>query len=118
MSRRYKVIINDFYCTCCGSKGIGIPRVVGKQRESGHLKKIYCLKCQKETNHVECRELSHYEYPDFLFEFENGNFSETGDRKMPYGEFKHYIEFGKKEKEKELDKNEKLICSRRSPWDW
>lgn len=81
---------SDFYCTMCGNKGIPIARKRGQEREAGHLKKLFCLKCKIETNHVECKPFSHYEYADFLDEFENGNFTETGLRKISYKDFKQY----------------------------
>lgn len=90
---------NDFYCVKCGNKGIPIARKKGQEREAGHLKKLYCLKCKEETNHVECKPFSHYEYTDFLDEFENGNFTEDGLRKMPYNEFRQSIENIIREKE-------------------
>lgn len=110
---------NDFYCVKCGNKGIPIARKKGQEREAGHLKKLYCLKCKDETNHVECKPFSHYEYTDFLDEFENGNFTEDGLRKMSYGEFKHFMQTQHEEvtETKEVDTNEKLVCPRRSPWD-
>jgi hypothetical protein len=88
MTTRGLILDNEFYCTCCASKGIPIARKKGKEREAGHLKKLFCLKCKQERNFVECKPFSHYEREDFIFEFENGNFTEEGDRKMPYGEFK------------------------------
>lgn len=110
---------NNFYCVKCGNKGIPIIRKKGQEREAGHLKKLYCLKCKDETNHAECKPFSHYDYPDFLYEFENGNFTEDGLRKMPYGEFKNLMQTHEEvAKTKEVDTNEKLVCSRRSPWDW
>jgi hypothetical protein len=116
------LIDNEFYCTKCGNKGIPIARKKGQEREAGHLKKLFCLKCQEETNHVECKPFSHYEHEDFLFEFENGNFTETGARKMGYGEFKHLMEFGPQEQEserKENDDNDKeSVRPRRSIWEW
>ena len=60
---------SSFYCTCCGNKGIPIARWRGAERNAGHLKKIYCLKCKKEVNHVECKMFSKYDYEDFLLEF-------------------------------------------------
>lgn len=79
---------SDFYCVLCGNKGIPIARRSGGKREAGHLKKLYCLKCKKETNHAEVQEWTHYEYKDFQFEFNNSNFSENGDRILPYKEFR------------------------------
>lgn len=66
--------MSDFYCTCCGNKGIPIMRRKGKEREAGHLKKLFCLTCQKETNHVEIRAKGKYTYEDFRMELECGRF--------------------------------------------
>ena len=66
-----KIIVHDFYCTKCGSKGINVPRIKGKLREPGHLKKLFCLKCQEEVNHVETTDNGKYTYYDFLIEFNN-----------------------------------------------
>ena len=78
---------SDFYCTCCGQKGIKILRG-GNKRESGHLKKLWCLHCRKETNHVEVKYYTHYDLKDFNLEYNYGNFDEKGNRIMPYGLFK------------------------------
>lgn len=65
---------SDFFCTQCGERGIPVPRKKGDQREAGHLKKMYCLKCQKKTNHAEVRPFGSYNYEDFKEEFELGRF--------------------------------------------
>ena len=85
------IVENEFYCTRCGSKGIPIVRKRGQEREAGHLKRIFCLKCQEEVNHVECKPFSHYEYCDFLTEFDNHNFDDEGNRKMTYGQLKQQL---------------------------
>ena len=77
--------LSDFYCTECGHKGIPIIRTK-KAREPGHLKKLFCLYCQKEVNMVEIKQNGRYTLEDFLIEFENGNF-ENGERKLPYKQF-------------------------------
>lgn len=79
---------SSFYCTCCGTRGIPIARRRGSERDAGHLKRIYCLNCKKEINHVECKLFSKYDYEDFLLEFNYGNFNENGERKEKYGIFK------------------------------
>ena len=56
--------------------------------EKKALKKLYCIYCQAEKNHVECKPYSHYSHEDFLLEYEYGNFSENGSRKQPYGDLK------------------------------
>ena len=65
---------SDFYCTKCGNKGIPIMRLAGRDREAGHLKKMYCIYCQEETNHAEIRHFGDYRYEDFKKEFELGRF--------------------------------------------
>lgn len=77
---------SNFYCTQCGNRGIPLPRN-SKIREAGHLKKLYCLTCGKETNHVECRGFGKYDYDNFLIEFNNHNFTEEGNRKEPWKQF-------------------------------
>lgn len=74
MPNRKQTIVSDFYCTQCGNKGIPIARKVGSQREAGHLKKLYCMYCQEEVNHVEIRPYGQYNYEDFKREFELGRF--------------------------------------------
>lgn len=88
MSRRNVGKMSEFYCTQCGKRGIPVWRKVGSEREAGHLKKLWCIYCNKETNHVECKPFTHYEYEDFLTEFEYKNFTETGERKQSYGELR------------------------------
>lgn len=84
--------ISRMYCTQCGNEGIDIPRSPNQQREGGHLKKIYCLHCRSEQNHVEIRPFGEYKYEDFLLEFENGNFNKEGERILPYGKFRDTLE--------------------------
>lgn len=96
--RKYRnfIIGHEFYCTRCGQKGIDIIRQVGKEREKGHLKRLFCLKCQDTINHVECVPYSNYDYQNFLEEFLGGNFDEQGNRKQPYGIFKDELHKNKK----------------------
>ena len=95
MSRNKRIILDDFYCTQCHKKGIPIPRLPGGEREAGHLKKLWCIYCGKETNHVECRASTKYCYQDFLTEIEYNNFNEDGTRKYEYGKLKGLINDGK-----------------------
>lgn len=97
-----KFIIDEFYCTQCGRRGIPIARRKGAEREAGHLKKLFCLTCQKETNHAECKLFTKYSYEDFVIEFEYGNFSPEGQRIRTYGELRGLIHNGKIEKVKTL----------------
>ena len=94
--------MSEFYCTECGNKGIPIFRKKGHEREAGHLKKLFCLKCGKEVNHCEVKAWTKYDYSDFKTEFEYGNFK-NGKRIRPYGELKGLINNGQIEKIKTLD---------------
>lgn len=77
-----KVIYNrSFYCTQCGKEGIPIPRTSKRMKKVGHLKKLYCIYCQTETNHAECEEGTSYNKNTFLAEWQLNNFDETGNRK-------------------------------------
>lgn len=91
MSRKTKnirnITINDFYCTICGNKGIPIIRTVGKEREPGHLKKLFCIYCQKETNMAEIKPRGRYTLDDFWIEHKYHNFDENGNRKEPWERF-------------------------------
>ena len=73
-TKRQEHTTSDFYCTKCGRKGIPIVRRAGQQREAGHLKKLFCLYCQEETNHAEVRPFGAYNVEDFKEEFELGRF--------------------------------------------
>lgn len=74
MGKSNSFTISDFYCTECGKKGLPIARRAGAQRESGHLKKLYCIYCGREVNHAEVRPFGEYNYEDFKMEFELGRF--------------------------------------------
>lgn len=86
---------SEFYCVECGNKGIPIIRKKGKEREAGHLKRIYCLKCGREWNHVECKPFTHYTKEDFELEKQYHNFDENGNRIFEYGKLKGLIHDGK-----------------------
>ena len=75
-----RTTISRTFCTACGREGISIPRKAGHQREAGHLKVLYCLYCQKETNHVEIRPFGSYNEEDFKLEFDLGRFLPDGTR--------------------------------------
>jgi hypothetical protein len=56
-------IIHDFYCTKCGLR-MPLPRKRSLLKETGHLKKLYCLNCKEEVNFVECTDK--FTYNDYL----------------------------------------------------
>ena len=45
---------HSFYCINCGKKGIPLQRRTGHKHGKFHMKKLYCLYCKQEVNHIEC----------------------------------------------------------------
>lgn len=87
--------LSDMYCTQCGRKNIPVPRNKGREREIGHLKKMYCIYCKRKTNMVEIRGFgSGYTVDDFELEFNLHNFTEEGTRKLTLSEFKQHLNNG------------------------
>lgn len=74
---RQNFTVSDFYCVRCGSKGMPLPRKMSKQKEQGHMKKLFCLKCKCEVNHMEVRPFGEYVYENFKEDFENGKFKDV-----------------------------------------
>lgn len=62
----------NYYCLNCGKKNIPIFRKRGRERETGHRKKMYCPYCKKEVNHIECKTLD--DLAQFKSDFEKGLF--------------------------------------------
>ena len=56
MAKTYSTTSSRFFCTQCGREGIPIQRKKGSQKERGHLKKLYCIYCNEQVNHVEIKE--------------------------------------------------------------
>ncbi len=89
------ITISNMYCTQCGNKNIPVPRNKGKEREPGHLKKMYCIYCNKKTNMVEVKDIgSSYTTEDFKLEFNYNNFNKDGTRKLSLGDFRSHLNNG------------------------
>lgn len=78
--RNYKT--HEFYCISCGQKGIDLMRKQGYQHEKFHRKKLYCIYCKKEVNHIECKTLEEVE--EFKINFENGVYKEEAEESISY----------------------------------
>lgn len=61
---------HSFYCINCGNRGIPLSRPQGFKHEKMHRKKLYCIHCKQEVNHVECKTFD--EIQEFKDNFENG----------------------------------------------
>lgn len=75
--------ISDFYCTRCKQR-MQLPRQVSRQHEPGHLKNIWCPRCQKEVNFVEVKPFGSYTSEIFNIEYQMNNFDDSGKRKESY----------------------------------
>ena len=104
------ITMSDFYCTKCGGKIYPIWRKVGREKEPGHLKKLFCLNCQEEVNCCEIKPFStKYALEDFITEWEYDNFDEEGNRKITYGELKTLINNEKISKVKDYNERGEKI---------
>lgn len=70
---------DEFYCLCCGKKGLPIVRR-GSKKERGHLKKLWCPYCMETVNHMEVRSLD--ERAEFLEHFERGDYVELAKQSV------------------------------------
>ena len=72
----------SFYCLHCGNRGIPIQRSEGKRKKKFHRKKLYCIHCRCEVNHIECR--NDAEIEEFKFNFENGVYVNEAEESMDH----------------------------------
>lgn len=74
---------HSFYCIRCGNKGIPLMRKQGFQHERMHRKKLYCMFCKEEVNHVECKSLD--DVAEFKKNFENGVYRDEAEESVSHG---------------------------------
>lgn len=67
--------LHQFFCTKCGHEGIPIQRPTANKKEKKHLKKLFCSRCQSETNHCEIAPNGFYGVSDFEKDFVLGRFT-------------------------------------------
>lgn len=73
---------HDFYCMNCGRKGIPLSRRVSLQHGKFHRKKLYCIYCKEEVNHIECK--TYEEVQIFKDAFEREEFKEEAEESLSY----------------------------------
>jgi hypothetical protein len=75
-------IEHDFYCLQCGNRGIPIRRSEGKKKEKFHRKKLYCIHCHEEVNHIECKTPDEIE--EFKLNFANGVYKDEAEKSISH----------------------------------
>ena len=71
---------HSFYCINCGNKGIPLMRKQGFKHEGMHRKKLYCVHCKQEVNHVECK--TYDEVEEFRYNFEHGVYKNEAEESL------------------------------------
>lgn len=71
---------HEFICLNCGRVGIPIFRKAGQEREQYHRKKLYCIWCKTEVNHIEVR--NDYEKATIREAYDNGAFIEEAQESV------------------------------------
>ena len=80
MGRRGAMESHSFYCIKCGNRGLDIPRRVSHQYGKFHRKKLYCIYCKQEVNHIECR--NPIEIEEFKENFKNGVYKDECEESL------------------------------------
>ena len=82
MGRHATCAEHNFYCLKCGNKGIPLMRKQGFQHERMHRKKLYCIHCHQEVNHIECKTLEDVEI--FKENFLKGVYIDEAEASVSY----------------------------------
>lgn len=73
---------HSFFCLACGQRGIPIQRKQGFKHKDNHRKKLYCIHCKQEVNHIECKTFEDIE--EFYKNFENGVYKDEGQNSLSF----------------------------------
>lgn len=73
---------HSFYCLSCGNKGIPLMRKQGFQHEKMHRKKLYCIHCKQEVNHIECKTWDEIE--EFKINFQKGVYKDEAENSISH----------------------------------
>lgn len=73
---------HSFYCISCGNKGIPLSRQQSHKHSKMHRKKLYCINCRCEVNHIECSTFDQVE--EFKFNFQNGVYKNEAEESLSF----------------------------------
>ena len=77
-----EIVLHSFYCMKCGNKAMELFRKRGFQHERFHRKKLFCIYCQQEVNHIECK--NDEDVAEFKRNFENGVYKDEAEESVSY----------------------------------
>ena len=77
-----KYVDSEFYCLKCGQKSFPLLRKASFQKEAGHRKKLYCVHCKEEINHIECRNIEEVEI--FKENFKKGMYIDEAKESLDF----------------------------------
>lgn len=73
---------HSFYCIKCGNKGVPLMRKQGHKHKRFHRKKLYCIHCKEEVNHIECQ--TDDEVYQFKMDFKKGVYTNEAEESIHY----------------------------------
>ena len=82
MARASKTILHHFYCSKCGNRGIDLQRKTCKDKGKFHKKKLWCIYCKDEINHIECR--NEAEIIKFKQDFKEGVYNDEAENSLSH----------------------------------
>jgi len=77
-----KIEQHEFYCIKCGRAGLPLARPANRRREKFHRKKLYCIYCKQEVNHIECKNQAEVE--EFKENFKNGIYKQECEESLSH----------------------------------
>ena len=82
MGRNCNYEEHSFFCLRCGNKGIPVQRKKGFQHADNHRKKLYCIHCKEEVNHIECKTFE--DVINFKENFQNGVYQNEAEESVSF----------------------------------
>ena len=73
---------HSFYCIKCGNKGLPLMRKNCLKHKKFHRKKLYCIHCKEEVNHIECK--TDDEVEEFKRDFEKGVYVNEAEESLSF----------------------------------
>lgn len=71
---------NRFFCTKCGKEGLPIYRNQGHFHPKFHKKKLYCIYCKNDINHIECK--NEEDIYEFKMNFNKGVYANEAEESL------------------------------------